>query len=161
MKLEPLVLQLEMNAMRSAVHGLLTLKRHGVNTRSLVKFYQARIVPILTYAAPSWYSYTPQYAKDELERHQSLCLRIIFPSITSYTERLALAKANRLNDVMQKLCISYVSKVMSDKDHRLQYHLPARQSRHRHSARLTDKPILNSRTALLSKSLFHAFCAST
>mgnify|MGYP001791570963 FL=1 len=146
---------------RSAVHGLLTLKRHGVNTRSLVKFYQARIVPILTYAAPSWYSYTPQYAKDELERHQSLCLRIIFPSITSYTERLALAKANRLNDVMQKLCISYVSKVMSDKDHRLQYHLPARQSRHRHSARLTDKPILNSRTALLSKSLFHAFCAST
>ena len=142
---------------RSAVHGLLTLKRHGVQPKSLGKFYQARIVPILTYAAPAWYCYIPQYCKEQLERHQSLCLRLIFPTISSYTERLETSKVPRLNDVLENLCTKYVAKVVSDSSHRLYHHVPPKQSIHRHSARLSDKPILKSRTALLSKSLFHAF----
>ena len=142
---------------RSAVHGLLTLKRHGVQPKSLGKFYQARIVPILTYAAPAWYCYIPQYCKDQLERHQSLCLRLIFPTISSYTERLETSKVPRLNNVLENLCTNYVAKAVSDSSHRLYHHVPPKQSIHRHSARLSDKPILKSRTALLSKSLFHAF----
>ena len=89
---------------RSAVHGLLTLKRHGVSTASLIKFYQARITPILTYAAPSWYSYIPQYAADQLERHQSLCLRLIYPTVSSYTERLKLSRIPRINDLLRSMC---------------------------------------------------------
>ena len=145
------------NKARSAVHGLLTLKRHGVHAQSLVKFYQARIMPILTYAAPAWYCYIPQYGKDLIERHQSLCLRLIFPEIASYTERLDKSKIRRINDVLSKLCSGYVSKVLSNENHRLHHHIPQKQSINRHSARLSDKPILNSRTALLSKSLFYSY----
>ena len=71
---------------RKSVHGLLTQKRHRVRTPSLVKFYKACIVPRMPYTAPAWYSFTAQYVKDELERHQSLCLRLIYPDISSYTE---------------------------------------------------------------------------
>ena len=65
---------------RSAVHGLLTLKRHGVtNNNMLSLFYQSRILSILRYASPAWYSLTPQYARDKLDHHQSRCLHIIHP----------------------------------------------------------------------------------
>ena len=58
-----------------------------------------------TYAASLLYSYTPQYAQDELERHQSQCLNIIFLTITPYTAQLPLSKVNTLKDVFQKLCV--------------------------------------------------------
>ena len=93
---------------RAATHGLLTLKRHRVNKTSLVKYYQSQIVPILTYSAPAWYSYTTQHSKDMLERHQSLCLRLIYPNISSYNERLIVTKTARLNDVLHQLCDTYV-----------------------------------------------------
>ena len=139
---------------RAATHGLLTLKRHGVNKTSLVKYYQSRIVPILTYAAPAWYSYTIQQSKDMLERHQSLCLRLIYPNISSYSERLILTKTARLNDVLYQLCDNYVSKVAAKPDHRLRRFIPAKQSVNRHSSRLADKPVWRYRTALFGKSLF-------
>ena len=72
---------------QKSVHGLLTQKRHGVNTPSLVKFYKAcNSSANDLHAAPAWYSFTAQYVKDELERHQSHCLRLIYPDISSYTE---------------------------------------------------------------------------
>ena len=30
--------------------------------------HQARIIPIMTYAAPAWYSFTAQHVRDTLER---------------------------------------------------------------------------------------------
>ena len=73
---------------RAAVHGLLTLKRKGVTPSTLTKYYQACIFPILTYASPAWHSHLSQNSKDKLERHQSLCLKLIHPTMPSYTERL-------------------------------------------------------------------------
>ena len=142
---------------RSAVHGLLTLKRHGVSTASLIKFYQARITPILTYAAPSWYSYIPQYAADQLERHQSLCLRLIYPTVSSYTKRLKLSRIPRINDLLRSMCCKYVAKVANDPTHKLHHHIPEKQSSHRHSTRLANNHRPTSRTALLSISIFHKY----
>ena len=142
---------------RQPVHGLLTLKRHGVKPTSLVKFYQARIIPIMTYAAPAWYSFTAQHVRDTLERHQSLCLRLIYPNISSYTERLRLSGVERLNDCLNNLCAKYTERVANDQNHRLHHLIPPTQSVNRHSARLSDVHILKSRTALLSKSLFHSY----
>ena len=61
-------------------------KRHTVGSYLLIKIYCALIIPILIYATPSWFTYTTNYSRDALERHQSLCLRIIYPTIQSYTE---------------------------------------------------------------------------
>ena len=143
---------------RSAVHGLLTLKRHGVRSHLLVKFYCARILPILTYAAPSWFTYTTNHSRDALERHQSLCLRIIYPSIQSYTERREMANILTLKDHFTQICSSYATKVIKNTTHRLHKYVPNKQSTtRRHSERLADRPILTCRSALKSKSLFYKF----
>ena len=85
---------------RAAVHGLLTLKRKGVTPSMLTKYYQACIFPILTYASPVWHSRLGQNSKDKLERHQSLCLKLIHPTMPSYTERLQVSNISRINDVL-------------------------------------------------------------
>lgn len=146
--------RISINKTRTAVHGLLMLKRHGVRPDYLVKYYRTCILPILAYAAPSWYTFTSQSTKDTLEKHQSLCLRVIYPDVESYTERLSLAKISRLNDHLSNLCSRYIANIRINPTHRLTALLPTRQSVHRHSSRLPDTPIV-PRTSLQRRSLFY------
>ena len=53
---------------RGAVHGLLTLRRHRVNQAMLIMYYQTKVIPILTYACPAWYTYITEESKTKLER---------------------------------------------------------------------------------------------
>ena len=140
---------------RSAVHGLLTLKRHGVTNNMLSLFYQSRILSILSYASPAWYTFTPQYARDKLENHQSRCLRIIHPETKSYTERCRLTGISPIQDYLSAQCQKYASKVEADKHHRLHHLVPPLHSTlNRHSERLRDCRVKHAKTNLGSKSLF-------
>ena len=124
----------------------------------LVKFYCERILPILTYAAPSWATYTTNYSRDALERHQSLCLRIIYPTIQSYTKRREMANVLPIKDHFTQITSSYATKVINNTTHRLHKYIPGKQSTtRRRSERLADRPILICRSALKSKSLFYEF----
>ena len=87
---------------RSAVHGLLTLKRHGVTNNMLSLFYQ--ILSILSYASPAWYTFTPQHAREKLEHHRSRCLRIIHPETKSYTERCRLTGISLIQGYLSAQC---------------------------------------------------------
>ena len=60
-------------------HGLVVLKRAGINASSLVVLYQSQIRPIGTYSAAAWYPYTTGTQQKQLEMTQKLALRIIFP----------------------------------------------------------------------------------
>lgn len=142
---------------RSAVHGLLTLKRHGAKEQVLVKFYQARIQPILTYAAPAWCPYTSAQSRAKLSRHQSLCLRIIYPPIKSLTERLHLANIKPICETLDSLCSSYARKIAQRTTHRLHHLIPvSRSTATRSSMRLagTTNRKISTRTEKLNKSLF-------
>ena len=94
------------------------------------------------------------YPWQELERHQSLCLRIIYPQVKSYTERLRLAKIPRINVVLQKACQTYAAAIIANTSHRLHWLVPPLQSARRHSSNLPEKRVTSSRTKLLEKSLF-------
>ena len=87
---------------RSAVDTI--LKRHGVTNNMLSLFYQSRILSILSYASPAWYTFTPQYARDKLEHHQSRCLRIIHPETKSYTERCRLTGISLIQGYLSAQC---------------------------------------------------------
>ena len=101
------------------------------------------------------HSYAPQYAKDRLERHQSLCLRIIYPEIQSYSLRTETAGLQRITDHLMSLCIRYTTKIANNDTHRLHSLLPPRQSAiGRHSSRLVDKRQLTARTSLKMRSVF-------
>ena len=115
-----------------AVHGLLILKRKGVTPSMLMKYYQASIFPILSYASPAWHSHLSQNSKDKLERHQSLSLKLIHPTMPSYTEWRQVSNIGRINDVLHQQCMKYVLKVANNTTHRLHHLVPLKQSQRGH-----------------------------
>ena len=78
-------------------------KTAWVNTNSLIKYYTARIITILTYAAPAWNSNTTKQNRDTIECHQRLCSRLRHPYIQSCTERPSLTNTPKINDTLQPL----------------------------------------------------------
>ena len=57
---------------------------------------------------PRLVCYISQDCKDQLNRHQGLCLRLIFPAINSYTKCLEIAKVSKLNSALEYLSTKYV-----------------------------------------------------
>ena len=53
---------------KHALHGLIKLGKAGVRSHSLDLFYKARILSVLSYAAPCWFPHTSQNDKVQLER---------------------------------------------------------------------------------------------
>ena len=97
-----------------------------------------------------WYTYTPQYARDNLERHQSLCLRIVYPDIDSYQQRMNEAGILPINEVLRRICTEKI--ISSQQNHRLAIFVPPKQSSlGRHSERLADRRQISARTSLGSK----------
>ena len=137
---------------RSAYDALVNLKKAGVATSGLVLFYQARILSIISYAAPSWYPYIAKYYKDKLERYQRLCLFIILPRQEHYADRLVFLKLEELNVYLDIVCLRYANKILADDHHILHRYIPGRPSTH---SRRTIPP--KSRTAHLGKNLFFRY----
>ena len=55
---------------KPAVHAIIQLKKIGVTSISLCRFYQSRVLSILAYAAPSWFPYLSKNHEEKLERLQ-------------------------------------------------------------------------------------------
>ena len=139
---------------RSKLHALLVLKRHGVSTEGLIRFYQANIRSGIIYAAPAWFSFLTDYSRKSIESIQRQCLRVIFPDL-SYEERLSKAAMIPICDYLDTMCSSFVLNVATSETHRLKHHLPLRQSDiGRHSSRLRDVPKTLSNYNTTRKSLF-------
>ena len=98
---------------RMKIHGLVILKRYGVNPTGLLRVYMASIRPVLCYAAPAWYPYVTSGAKDTLESVQRMCLRIIFPYL-KYNDSLEQANLPNLNDFLEKQCYTFVSNIKTN-----------------------------------------------
>jgi len=128
---------------RRKTHGILVLKQTGLNSASLVTLYKTQIIPTLTHASPAWYPFTTDEQRTEIEKCQKLALRIIFPSIESYGERMATAQVTTLCDVFDKLCQTYIHGLVRDKDHPLHSRLPFRSTQ-RTSSRLQPNPHIAS-----------------
>ena len=139
------------NKSKAAFHDIVMLKKAGVNTKSLGQFYVARVLSILTYAAPSWYPFISANDKGILEKYQRLCLRIILPEATSYEERLVALNLNELSVYLDICCLKYVARIKRNPDNPVYKHLPTTPDYHLHN-RALSKP--KCRSALLKKSLF-------
>lgn len=138
---------------RSAFHALSQLKKAGLDANSLARFYQCRILPILTYAAPSWYPMITQANKDRLEKYQRLCLRIISPYKDCYEDRLRQFGISEINNLLDIVCLRYVEKLKTDHGHPLHSYTFQRVSSLRKSRRILTK----HRTGFFAKSLFYRY----
>ena len=151
----PLIVSLINNLIKKsnpALHALISLKKSGVDQRGLVIFYCAVIRSLLTYAVPGWFPYLPSFAIDKLERRQKLCLRIIYPDVQHYIERLRLAHIEELNTFMDIMCLNYISKIKACDSHPLHKYIFIQQFNNR------GRPInLTTNKSLLSRSLFYKY----
>jgi hypothetical protein len=136
-------------------YGLLILKRAGVNCDSLVMLYKAQVRPAIMHSAAAWYPYTTLQHHKTIEAIQKLALRIIYPNIYHYSERLSVAKILSLCDTLDNTCKSYANKVRNDTTHPLHTHVPMRPSQIRTSNRLNSGFIYltRNRTAKCDKNV--------
>ena len=73
--------------------------------------YKAQIIPTLTHTAAAWYPYATGNQQEELEIPQKLALRIIYPELEHYHERLAAANVSTLSEHLDNVCRKYAQKV--------------------------------------------------
>ena len=85
-------------------HGLVMLKRSGIDQNSLVMLYKTLIIPTLTHTAATWYTYATGNQQDELENPPKLALRIIYPELDNYHGRLAAANISTLSEHLDSVC---------------------------------------------------------
>ena len=127
--------------------SVVTQKRASVKQPSLVMLYKSQILPTITHSSAAWYPYTTDYQQKDLESSQKLALRIIFPEIESYSERLAAAGClNTLNQTLRSICRSYATKVIDNTSHPLHDRLPKRPAGVSFSRRLTQSDLYITRT---------------
>jgi len=125
----------------SRCHGLLLLKKAGVNSDSLVMLYKAQVLPVITHAAAAWYPYTTVQQQINLESIQKLALKIIYPSTEHYVERLKAANITSLCDSLDKICHTYATKVKYDSNHPLHHYIPKKPNNIRTSKRLKSSSV--------------------
>jgi hypothetical protein len=138
---------------RGLVYSLLDLKRSGVPTHIMRKFYTTCIRPIILYACPSWYSFTTGEQRLRLVRLENLALKIMDPSSQDYDERVQTAEIVPILTLLEDTSKSYINRIMGSPEHCLHQlaHSYTPAAPPRRSARL-DLPIPPStRTELRSK----------
>ena len=104
---------------RPAFHAICKLRKAGVNNQSLIMFYKARIIPLLTYAAPCWYPLLGINDKERLEKYQRHCLRIIYPFHDSSNSRLTCAGLKTICQQLDDQCYNYVNRIQANTEHAL------------------------------------------
>ena len=103
------------------------LKRNGVSTSDLVRFYTCCIRSVCDYAVPVFHSSLPNYLINDLEGVQKRALSIIFPHL-SYNESLAFLDMDSLFDHHSFLWSSLFSKILDDEEHKLHHLLSPRHT---------------------------------
>jgi hypothetical protein len=143
---------------RPLIYVLLKLKRSGIPTPHLGKFYNACIVPRITYASPVWYSILSAGQKDRLVRLERIALRIAQPSLDCREERLCSLGLKPIEDRLEDAARLYMAKCKKP-NHPIYPLLPSLQSKtRRHSTRLKDQHLTSCRTSLRSATFIHKYC---
>ena len=138
---------------RMKTHGIVTMKKYGLDSAGLVRLYTACVRPVLCYAAPAWYSYISSSNREKLEQVQRQCLQIVFPDL-SYTTAIETSNIPLLNDYLNNQCKKFVTKVASRNNEPLNVHLPEKSKR---PIRMNKERYISrkNRTSFCSKNVFY------
>jgi len=112
------------------LYSLRLLKRAGVERQSIVRVYKATVRPILEYAVPVW-QVIPNVLSDKIESIQRRALHTIAPEFNSYTEALDAMKLETLAERRHNICVQYMTKIKTEKNHPLQILLPTEQHKNK------------------------------
>ena len=86
-------------------------------TQSLLQCYMAKVLPIITYAAPAWYGFTSQYCRDKRESTQKMATKILIPETESYQKWCEHLDLMPITKQLEELCTSYFTKILQNAEH--------------------------------------------
>ena len=140
----------------SKLYLLRQLKKLGMSSEGLKRFYTANIRSIISYAAPAWFHILSDLDKGRLERIQRSATKTILPDL-SYEERLVVLELSTVSDfIICDISTKHFSKIANDPSHPLFGYV------HRNTCRIssrkptTFRPVLY-RTSKRSKTFFQYF----
>ena len=139
---------------RPAFHAMSKLRKAGVDDAGLTMFYKSRIVPLIIYAAPSWYPLLSVTDKERLEKYQRHCLRMIYPYLDDTNSRLCQSGLDDIGVQLSIQCLRYTARLRSNKTHPLHNYTDTGS---RLSARSGRTVTSRTRTSLAGKSLFRQY----
>ena len=102
----------------SKLYLLRQLKKLGMNSDGLKRFFTANIRSIISYAAPAWFSILSDFDKGRLERIQRSATRTILPDL-SYEERLSFLVLPTISDFICDISAKHFLKIADDPTHPL------------------------------------------
>ena len=102
----------------SKLYLLRQLKKLGMNSDGLKRFFTANIRSIISYAAPAWFSILSDFDKGRLERIQRSATRTILPDL-SYEERLSFLVLPTRSDFICDISAKHFLKIADDHTHSL------------------------------------------
>ena len=97
------------------------LRRAGIDKNTLVRVYTAMIRPVLEYLAPAFDSLLTQEQSDDIERMQSMCLKIIYGFEHSYRKCLEEATLPSLKERRKTLFEKFAVKCWNAERWRLRW----------------------------------------
>ena len=103
------------NKIRARTWALPKLKRAGLDTNGLVRFYKNMIRPAAEYAAPAWHSMLTASQSALIERQQSLALRNIYGTGQSAAKMRALADLPLLAKRREEATLKFAKKCLTNK----------------------------------------------
>ena len=102
-RVSPVVGQTARRRLRSQSIFLKRLRRSGLTTEELIKYYITYIRPVVEYACQAWHGSLTGGQCRQVEQIQKRSLRIIHPDMT-YDDALASCKLVSLEDRRESLC---------------------------------------------------------
>jgi hypothetical protein len=139
----------------SKIYIMLQLKRMGMDTSGLRKFYCTYIRPSLVYGAPAWYTLLSGQDRAKLENVQRAALRVILPEQT-YEERLSSLNMPSIENFIHTISQDHFNKIFSNPDHPLHRNLCFNNNRTSSRKPSTFKVPL-CRTQKFKQSFFNVF----
>ena len=136
------------------MYTLLALKRSGMPTDALKKFYISCIGPKIRYVCPSWFAMITQEQGTRFRRVESLVLQILAPQGRDYNDRLSVTGIEPILTVLDITSKQYIDKIKQNDRHCLHQllHVNKAQAATRRSTRLsTVKLPPMTRTTLRSE----------
>ena len=86
------------------------LKQMGMNSDGFLTFYKTNVKPVLSYAAPVWYTFLTEHDKAKLEKLQKTSSKIVLTEVDDYFSRLDQLNLLKTDEFLFSVCAHYLSK---------------------------------------------------
>ena len=132
------------------LYFLTLLKRAGLHSAELLKYYRSVVRSVMEYSSVVWHSGLTKDQSLSLEHIQKRAFKIIYPELT-YSDALDVSNSQTLEDRRKQQCVTFFVK-MQRENHKLNYLLPPKRTNTYNTRNFLKYPLPRVKTDRLKRS---------